>query len=72
MQAVQPDSTRSSSSGTLAGALRMPIGSPIFSALIASSDTYVGSASEPRISRAEVMLMTGRITSSSSSGVLIT
>src|SRR6478735_9607556 len=70
VQAVQPDCTRACGSGTLAGALRMPIGSPIRSAVMASSETYVGSDSDPRMSRAEVTLTTGRITMPPSSGVL--
>ena len=60
VHADQPVSTRSLRSGTVAGAPTMPIAGPIVCSWIDLSGTITGSTDEPRISRAEVMLMTGR------------
>jgi hypothetical protein len=59
VQAVQPVSTSSPTSGTVAGAPRIPISGPIVCSWIVFSGTITGSTDEPRTSRAEVTLMTG-------------
>ena len=69
VQAVQPSLIRSSASGGDPGALRMPIGAPTSSVFSSFSGTCVASTSAPNSSWAEVVLMSGRSTGSSPSGV---
>ena len=62
VQAVQPVSISWDDEGTVAGAPRMPMSSPTVCSSIADWGTIRGSEFSPRISLADVMLMTGRST----------
>ena len=68
MQLVQPLWIRSDSSGTVAGASRIPMVGPVLCSWISSSGTLTGSTSDPRMSCAEVTLVIGRSAGSVSPG----
>ncbi len=72
VQAVHPLSMRWSVSGTPAGAPRIPMSSPISWSSMVSCEISIGSTSGPRISVADVMLMTGRSSISLESSGTIT
>ncbi len=70
VHAVHPESMSRDDVGRLAGAPRMPMSSPIRSSSMVSWESIVGSTSEPRISLALVVLMTGRSSGSSLSSTM--
>ena len=70
VQAVQPLSISRFAPGGLAGAPRIPMSPPTTSSSSAVWAMIVGLTSAPRMSLAEVMLMTGRTTMGRSSSVM--